>query len=261
MIIFNWNISYSSQIEKIWNEIKKNILNEKTFIITLQEVIPSSYQYLKEILQKDYNLVYSLNYRIPGKFDTRSRKLGTMIITSKNIKIINSNVFDRTLLPDRTLFATLKLNNKIIKVATLHSITGCDHKKAKSLQFYSFAEIIDTYRPNILTIDANEPEIDHFDINEMKFFDNSDKGNGAKTFFKSCQNIGLKDSYTQFYDKTKFEIGKPLATSHIIGYNKNKRYDFLFIDTTKFNIKQVNYEIDKAKIATSDHAYIKCQIE
>lgn len=266
MIIINWNISYSSNIEKICQELKDLIREDDTIIITLQEVVDSSFKYLKNTFQNDFNLLYSLDYRTPGKFDTKSRKLGTTIITSKNIEIIESNVFNRCLLPDRTLFATTKIDNKIIKIATFHSITGCAHKKAKSLQFYSFAEVVDNYKPDILTIDANEPEIDHFNIDEMKFFDNGDKGNGAKTFFETCKKSGLIDSYSKFYNKTNFELGKPLVISHIVNSNRkldktiNKRYDFIFINNDKLNIKQVCYELNKAKSSTSDHAYIKCKI-
>lgn len=266
MIILNWNISYGCNIEKICNELKNITKEDKTIVVTLQEVVESSFKYLEKMLQNDFNVIYSLNFRKPGKYDTKSRKLGTLIMTTKNIKIIESNVFNRCLLPERTLYATIEIDNKIIKVVTLHSITGCAHKKAKSLQFYSFAEVVDDYKPDILTIDANEPDIDHFDIDNMKFFDNGDKGNGAKTFFNTCKSVGLIDSYTKFYNKTNFEYGQPVVVSHVIGSNrkidvhKNKRYDFIFINDNKLNMKQVDYEMMKANMATSDHAYIKCKI-
>ncbi len=261
MIILNWNISYSSNIEKICEEISDVIKEDNTIIVTLQEVVDSSFKYLRNKFQNDFNILYSLDYRKPGKYDTKSRKLGVLIMISKNIEIIESNVFKRCLLPDRTLFATLKFNNDTIKVATLHSITGCAHKKAKSLQFYSFAEVVDDYKPNILTIDANEPEIDNFNISEMKFFDNGDKGEGAKTFFETCKNIGLIDSYTKFYNMSAFGRGKPIAISHVINRNrKNKRYDFMFIDDNKLDIKKVTYNYSRAREASSDHAYIRCKI-
>ena len=207
MVILNWNISYGCDIEKIYRELCKNIMTDDLFIITLQEVTENSYNYLKNKFKDVATLNFSLDYRIPGRYDTRSRKLGVMIITSKKIKIIESNVFERCLLPDRTLFATININNKIIKIATLHSITGCDHKKAKSIQFYSFAEVIEEYKPDILTIDANEPEIDHYNISQMHFFNNKDKGVGAKTFFNTCCKIGLVDAYGQVYNFNNYKFG------------------------------------------------------
>ena len=262
MLILNWNISYGCKIEKIFNEITNIIKSQKTFIITLQEVTQKSFEFLKNKLQEKSYIYYSLNYRQPGKYDTNSRKLGVAIIISKNFEVLDANVFSRCLLPERTLFTTIKHKNKTFKIATFHSITGCAHKKAKSIQFYSFAETVENYQPDILTIDANEPEIDHFDISEMKFFNNLDKGKGAETFFRSCINNNLTDCFAKNFNPKNFLEGNPLTTSHIINNNrkcsvrKNKRYDFVFLNLNKINFKNIEYNLENAFKATSDHAYI-----
>jgi hypothetical protein len=259
MKIFNWNISYSCNIEKICNEIENNILNS-SFIITLQEVTASSYEYIRERFCSIANFFYSLNNRTPGKFDTKSRKLGVLLILSKDIDVIETGVCHRCLLPERTLFATIKYNNQELKVISLHSITGCDHKKAKSIQFYSFAELVDFYKPDILTFDANEPSKDHYEIKNMQFFDNKDKGLGAKTFFNVIDEIGLVDAFINNYDKSKFLENQPLTVSHFVGVKKDpKRYDFMFLNK-KLDALSIKYEMERSLIASSDHSYIIAEV-
>lgn len=260
MKIFNWNISYSCNIEKICKEIENNVFNS-SFIITLQEVIPSSYEFIRNKFCNVANFFYSLDYRKPGKFDTKSRKLGVLLIISKDIKIIEVDVCHRCLLPERTIFATIKCNNKKLKIISLHSITGCDHKKAKSIQFYSFAELIETYKPDILTFDANEPAKDHYKIDNMQFFNNKDKGLGAKTFFNTIKEMGLVDSFVKYYDKSKFYENQPLTVSHYVGAKKEpKRYDFMFINQ-ELNVISSKYAIEKSLNASSDHSYIITELE
>ena len=83
------------------------------------------------------------------------------------------------------------------RIISLHSITGVDYKKAKSTQYFSFAEAIDAMKPDIVTFDANEPKVDHYEVSQMEFFDNRDKGAGAAAFFNSLSSAGLFDA---FYD-------------------------------------------------------------
>lgn len=260
MKILNWNISYSCNIEKICNEIENNILNS-SFIITLQEVIPSSYEYIRERFCRVAKFFYSLNNRKPGKFDTKSRKLGVLLILSKDIDIIEADVCHRCLLPERTLFATIKYNNQELKIISLHSITGCDHKKAKSIQFYSFAEFIDSYKPDILTFDANEPAKDHYEIKNMQFFDNKDKGLGAKTFFNIINEMELVDSFIHKYDNCEFHENQPLTISHFVGVKKEpKRYDFMFLNK-QIDVLFAKYEMEKSLAASSDHSYIIAELK
>ncbi len=255
MKIIDWNISYSGNSKSKFEYLKKIIGNEPAVVI-LQEVIKSSYDALKDYFT-DFNIEYSLNYRAPGKFDTKSRGLGIVIMASKEIEIVSAQVVDRCLLPDRTLLVEVKFNGKSIKFLGLHSITGCDHKKAKSIQFYSFAEAIDVYKPDVVGIDANEPEVDSYNIGDMVFFDNKDKGKGAQTFFTALTENGLIDSYAAKYDIENFKCGEPLTTSHKVSRKYNKRYDFVFLNPTVFNEYSVEYNFDESIAAGSDHSVIK----
>ena len=148
-------------------------------------------------------------------------------------------------------------NNLYLRVLGLHSITGCQHGKAKEIQYFSFAEAIDTYKPDIVGIDANEPQIDHYDVGRMKFFDNHQNGNGCKSFFEAMAQNDLSDAFVKDYDRSKFVDGECLTTSHVIKRgNKKVRYDFLFINEQKIDDYSCEYKYDEAISAGSDHAVI-----
>lgn len=256
MRIIDWNISWASDIRpKI--EYLKNQIRNTTFIIILQEVKPSSYKEIKESFAGIANIEYSLAYRAPSKFDTDSRKLGVTILVSKNMNIKNATVLERAIMPDRTLMVDVDFNGKSLRILGLHSLTGCQHGKAKEIQYFSFAEAIDSYKPDIVGIDANEPQIDHYDISKMKFFDNYQKGNGCKAFFETMQQNSLIDSFIKNYDISQYADGKCLTTSHIIKRgNKKVRYDFVFINNDKIKDYLCEYDYNGAISAGSDHAAI-----
>ena len=249
MKVISWNISYLKA-----NDVKLkyllSLLKNEEFVAVLQEVTQKAYQEL-EVIFHGYPKEYSLEYRPMGKYDTKSRGLGIAIITSKNIKIIKTNVLHRALLPERTLLVKCSLDDCQFSVLGLHSITGCDHKKAKSLQFYSFAEEIDIHRPDIVCIDANEPEIDNISVSSMKFFDNKDRGKGAKTFFETMTDCGLADAYSNI---NRNENSLPF--SHIVAGKHKKRYDFVFIKRNIFEISNMIYDYDNGLSNGSDHAIL-----
>ena len=256
MKIIDWNVSWTGnadlKVEYLLRETKNN-----SFIVILQEVTQSFYKTLCKAFELIANIEYSLNYRVPGKFDTNSRKLGIVILTSKDIKIVNTQVLDRTILPDRTLMVDAMYIDQEFRIMGLHSITGCQHGKAKEIQYFSFAEAILEYKPDIVGVDANEPEIDHYDISQMKFFDNYNKGNGCKTFFMTMNESYLEDAFVNNYDKAQFVYGEYLTTSHILQPgNKKVRYDFLYVDRQNINDYNCSYFYKEAIKAGSDHAAI-----
>lgn len=255
--VIDWNISYQNNaIEKI--NLLKSIVQGDSFIIVLQEVTPSQFDEVKEAFP---NIRYSLDYRKPGKYDTRQRKLGVAIIASDDIVINDARVLERCILPDRTLQVKLRYKNETITVLGLHSITGVSHKKAKSIQFLSFAECIDEYRPDIVAFDANEPDKDYYTVDGMKFFDNLDKGKGARTFFDTLNQAGLNDAFSIDYETSNYVEGEPLAVSHKLSRgNKAKRYDFVFVNN-KIKVDEIDYKYDVATMAGSDHALIEMSVK
>lgn len=257
MKIIDWNISYSGAPGPKVNLLKETV-GDENFIIILQEVTPAQYEVIKE----SFGIIcYSLDYRKPGKYDTKQRELGVAIACSDDIVIKSADVLSRCLLPDRTLMADLEYNGKPLRVIGLHSITGISHKRAKSMQFLSFAESIDEFKPDIVAFDANEPAVDHYEIEQMEFFANHDKGMGARTFFTAMQNAGLRDAYLANYDTRKYVPGEPLAISHRFEINGvSKRYDFIFMGKD-IAVLQSDYLYDEAIKAGSDHALIVCEVK
>ena len=258
MKVISWNIGWGSKKEKIALMLKHK-LEQSLCVACLQEVTPSVKKYLQSFIGEQYLYLYSLDSRFVGEFDTKSRKLGVLIIISKTFTFLYSHVLDRTPFPDRTLFVSFAYLGVEYRVMSLHSVTGCNYSKAKSVQFYSFAEAIAAYHPDIVTFDANEPKEDHFDEDKRVYFDNKDKGRGAKTFFKTLVNCNLQDAYASLFDKNSFQKGSPLAVSHIINKKECKRYDFVYIHR-KFNIIKCEYLYDESIKASADHSMVIAEI-
>lgn len=254
MIFLDWNMGWGASIDRAIQGIN-NIIGKNDFVITLQEIGEVKSRALFDAFGTDCNISYSMNYRPRGKREPRNRDLGIMIITSKDIEIVDSEVLSNALLPERSLFVKLKYEDKIFTVLSLHSITGCDHRRAKSLQFYAFADAIDKYQPDIVSFDANEPEIDAPTIAEMKFFDNKDGGMGANEFFVSLRDNGLSDAFLSVFDG-KYEKGTPLAVSHVVNRKGPARYDFIFANKTMVLIENVEYKLEEALKASGDHAFV-----
>lgn len=256
MKILSWNISWASQKDKILERLKVELDTTST-IVCLQEVTPSAHDFfLNELGLQKYRFTYSLDFRYPGEFDSRSRKLGVLIITSPDIEITRQGVLQRVPYPDRTAYIQFKYCGAPYTLFSLHSVTGVNYKKGKSVQFDSFAEAIKEMRPDIVTFDANEPKVDHYDVAQMVFFDNGDKGAGAKRFFTALTENGLTDAYSLFYDKDSYKAGKPLTTSHILNTGEHRRYDFIFANEERLDLRGCLYRYDEAIAATADHAYV-----
>ena len=246
----DWNISYAGDTERKIKYLQNHIADDTCVI--LQEVKPHAFEYIKTTLSDRFNLFYSLNYRKPSKFDSDARRLGVLVLISKDLEVIDSGAIERSPFPDRTVYVTLNRNGSTIKVLALHSLTGCGYYRSKSVQYDSFAEFIDEYRPDIIGIDANEPQVDHYDMQQMKFFDN---GPGAKHFFDEMVGIGLTDAYVRANNIDDYEEGKPLIKSHNIRRKGAVRYDFLFAKDT-YIVNTLTYNYDDAVAAGSDHAII-----
>lgn len=253
MQVINWNIGWGCKKEKIALLLQQK-LEYSDCIACLQEVTPSVKKYIQTYLGNHYLYIYSLDSRYVGDFDTKSRKLGVLIILSNSFKFLYSRTLSRTPFPDRTLLVSFAYMGVEYRVMTLHSVTGCNYLKAKSIQFYSFAEAIKYYQPDIVTFDANEPREDHYDEEKRIYFDNRDKGAGAKTFFQTLVKNNLQDAYATLH-KDLHKSGSPLAVSHIINGKEHKRYDFIYINR-RFEITKSEYLYQEAIEATADHALV-----
>lgn len=260
MKIIHWNISYSSQKEKI-AEYLKDALNDNDTVACLQEVTEDAFSHILGTIGVGFDYVYSLHFRRPGKYDGKNRQLGVLIICPNSMYIIDSGVMTRTPFPDRTAYAEVLYEGQIYRILSLHSITGCAYSKAKSAQFLSFAEAVESFHPDIVTIDANEPKVDHYDTAQIEFYDNQDKGQGARTFFSAMDDIGLKDAFAELYDHRKFVPRMPLATSIKVRGKGNCRYDFILTNTSLLPVRSSRYLYEEGLAHTSDHAIVEAVLE
>jgi hypothetical protein len=181
--VIQWNIkinSNSSGISKLLNEhIKDNT------IINLQEVSENSYNEISQSIQGEK--AFSLFHRRPGIYEGKNRKMGVMTITTGGA-ILKSSLVVQSLLPERTLITEIAFDNQLITNLTFHSLTGVDYKKAKASNFASLASYLAVQEINLFTCDANEPEVDSMVEDEIKFFDNRDKGANAELLFGKNQD-------------------------------------------------------------------------
>jgi len=261
MRLILWNICYQNKIEYKIDLIKANI--NKDTIIVLLEVLPKDYKILDETFSSDFLIYYSLNIRKPSSFDTRSRQLGVLILVSKVFTFLQYTLLDRTPFPDRTGLLTVYKEKQKITIMGLHSVTGVDYKKTKSVQFFSFAEAINIFKPDFVMFDANEPKIDHPDIEKIEFASNRDNGKGAKSFFDEMNHNGINDAYRLVSNSKKIPLTisyKTNKNSKAIKDSFNKRYDHIFVNTRKYNVELVSYLFDEAIQAGSDHAMVICDV-
>lgn len=224
--------------------------------ILLQEIVPEFFDYLLRTYGDTYRFVYSGALRRPGIHDTEARNLGVVIACTKGIDILDSGIIERALLPERTAWAILQYGGRELRVLTLHSLTSSDYGRAKSLQYNTCSEFLESFRPDIIGMDANEPRVDACTVDEMEFHDS---GYGAVAFFRHIQRSGLSDAYVRANGITACEEGKCLATSYTIR-SRPVRYDFLFVKDS-IPVTHCAYLYEEAVAAGSDHALLLSELE
>ena len=242
--LLQWNISYSCKIDKIVDFISSKI--EGNTIVCLQEVLAMHKDRLIERLApSDY--AYSLDYRKPGLFDGKNRKMGVLTMLFGGV-IEEAKVLDRTVFPDRTLYTKMRIGDESISLFNFHSITGVSYKKAKGANFASIAEFLhERIDLDFLCCDANEPQVDSFDMNDVKFWKTNSKE--ASLIFGKEKVHHLKDPVQTdplFFDTLPF--------SHITGKNK-RRYDFIY-RSDRWSTNRLDFYYDESIEATSDHAMV-----
>lgn len=250
--IIQWNIKINSNIDKIVEFLRSKI--EDNTIINLQEVSRNAYEH---IIQKiDCDAAYSLNYRSPGRFEGRNRKMGLMTLVNSG-EILKSELVNTSIFPERTLVSKIKIADAILNNLTFHSLTGVDYKKAKSSNFASIASFIDKQSIDIMTCDANEPQVDTINDEGIVFFNNRDKGKMASLLFGGNKIHDLRDTYKHY----SILHSQPLEAgyTHITGINK-KRYDHIYCRST-WNILSSMVSYSESITASSDHGLLETKVE
>jgi len=250
--IIHWNISYNGDIDNKIIFLKKHI--DSNTIICLQEVQKSIYEKLQTELKPDFN-TFSLEQRPPGKYEGKNRRLGVCIMTY-SYKLLEFKLANRSIFPERTNYIYVSNGNSTFGIFSFHSITGCDYKKAKSSNFASIADFIESNEIDFFTCDANEPDYDFLDEKKLIFNNNRDKGKNASLLFGSNRVHKMNDSLRDYYKQNNFgSNNSPIEVSYKTK-TKDKRYDFIYYNSIKWKIQDLKYDYDNAIIAGSDHAMI-----
>lgn len=228
-------------------------LSESPAICGLQEVTPGYSQCLE-------GLRYSLERRPPGKFDGGNRMLGVGLLVSPAVEVLRWGVIERAPFPDRTLTAEIRVSDQPINVIVFHSLTGVDYRRAKTAQFRSIAEHLDGLDGDVVLMgDANEPEVDPPDPNQISFWKRN--GDGAELLFGPTPMHDLKDAWRAYLGTRVSELPAegPLAVSHRTR-GTDRRYDHVYIPKS-WTVTHMEYAYETATRAGSDHALVTARVE
>ncbi|MDA9004247.1 hypothetical protein N9J28_00410 [bacterium] len=252
MRIIQWNISYNSKAEILY-EFLSNSINELT-IVCLQEVSENQNKKLLNLL-KPTDHAYSLDMRNPGTYEGKNRRMGVSTYIFGG-SIIEKSLIDRSLFPERTLVTKLDFSETLISILNFHSLTGVGYKKGKASNFASIADFISSHALDFFSCDANEPKIDSLYYENLKFFDNGDKGRNASLIFGVDRVHELSDSYRQYVSFLGDQLDlDPMVTSHIIAKKYRRRYDHIF-SSKAWSVLNVKYPYEESIQATSDHSAV-----
>ncbi|NCZ58204.1 MAG: hypothetical protein EBY75_07910, partial [Actinobacteria bacterium] len=83
---------------------------------------------MKETLKPD-DCAFSLSHRAPGKNEGRNRRMGVATFVFGG-KIVLASLVQRSVFPERTLFAEIEIQGTKVSMLNFHSLTGVDYKKA-----------------------------------------------------------------------------------------------------------------------------------
>ncbi len=251
--IIQWNISYSSKKTSICEYLLTHC-NSNT-LICLQEVTENTYAIIVNAL-KPASSSFSLDFRKAGKNEGANRRLGVAIL-SMGGQIISSLLMDRTVFPERSLYCSIAMDNRIVNVLTFHSLTGVDYKKAKSSNFASIADFLELHDTEIdfLCFDANEPKYDSMIESEIICNDNRDKGTSASMILGNSKVHSMKDAYVSYLLNTNQQVSdNPLTVSYKTRMSR-KRYDYIY-HHQKWTPNTVIYPYEESVAATSDHSAV-----
>lgn len=242
--ILQWNISYSCKIDNIANFISSNI--EGNAIVCLQEVLDSHKNRLIEYLSpSDY--AYSLDYRKPGLFDGKNRRMGVLTMVFGG-EIEEASVLERTVFPDRTLFTKMMIENETVSILNFHSLTGVGYKHAKGANFASIAEFLHvTVDLDFFCCDANEPQVDSFDVNDVKFWNPNSKETSL---------IFGENKVHHLIDPVQNEaLGFVSLPFSYITVNTPRRYDYIY-KSGRWTTESFHFYYNESVAASSDHAMV-----
>ena len=249
-----WNIKHNSDPVLIVKFIQQHV--EEFCLVQLQEVTTSHFRTIANLLEAQSS-AHSLTLRPKGKFEGKNRELGvaTFVFGGELTKV---DLLHRSVFPERTLISELEIENTPLRILNFHSLTGVGYRHAKSSNFSSIADYLHAFPVDIFSCDANEPNIDALDIEDMVFFDNGDKGKCASLVFGRDKVHELNDVWRTHTHATGLFLNlesQELPISYAINSKLLKRYDFIYA-AKHFQPIAINYLYNTSILASSDHAMV-----
>lgn len=251
--VMNWNVRFITS----WYGKAATFLEflHGDFCYLLEEITPENFDKLKRDVGSGVKLVYSFDHCPYVDSSSGIRQMGVVLVCSKRVKVLESGVVAAALLPERTLWATIEYEGKVLKLLASHALAASSFYKAKALQFDTLNRFIEWYQPDLVLMDANDPQKDSYDIDQMVFSD-LDRQYGHVAFFRAMRNQGMVDAYVKAHGITEDPAdGAPLAVSYQLYGGKCVRYDFIFVKDT-LPLVECEYHYEKAVEAGSDHAIV-----
>jgi hypothetical protein len=149
----------------------------------------------------------------------------------------------------RVVKASLNVNNKMLTIITIHSPAGSVENQGVSgtiikAKFYALLlTILKREKPDIITMDGNEPEIYDSKISKWVFFNNRTDNN---------REVDAKNTFDFInHNYMMVETGPT--------YN-DKYYDHIFFNKRKMNLSKTNDLYNIIKLHKSDHEPIIVEI-
>ncbi len=166
--------------------------------------------------------------------------------------IVESGLVDGAVFPERTLVTRIRFGQTELLNLCFHSLTGVGYYKAKSSNFAAIASYPALPSVDVLSCDANEPDVDALDDEQTRFFDNRDKGRMAGLLFGSAKVHTLRDTYKEC--ARRGEVLLEDGYTYVAGKHR-KRYDHIFCRKDWDVVASKAYYAEAIK-ATSDHGMV-----
>lgn len=198
---------------------------------------------------------YSLDFRPAGQNEGANRRMGIAILTF-GAEIIESGLLDRTVFPERSLWARIVADGRSIKALTFHSLTGVGYKNAKSSNFATIADYLQRdVELDFMCFDANEPKIDALEIENVEFWQtNGDRGRKAELILGARKVHPLRDAFRSHAERGNSRESTALPVTHLTR-GVPRRYDYIFA-SPKWRVERITHPLEESLAASSDHSVV-----
>lgn len=244
-------------------------------LLLLQEANPKSVHVLAETAGLDWAIsAYDAGAPMPPS--TGRRRMAA--IAGRGQPPTEVGFIQESPLPERTVYARVNTEFGPITFASYHAPPGVSWKIVKVHQAHALLDWVSlTEGPLIVGADANTPEIDHPDPENVRTHWHTGKQRlkgsiGDDVMFGGRPTHRLRDAYRVWLTQEPSRLAQvvsqypqgPLAISHYTGKRKvsagvARRFDALWM-SSELTYENVRYDYDGAVAAGTDHALVTADV-